>query len=62
MLFTVISVERLSIVAGDTLLSTFDRLEVAESSAKSLVMAAPLGKLTPIGEKEVEDLRKKFLS
>ena len=50
------------IVTGDTLLSTFDRLEVAEFSAKSLVMATPLGKLNPIGQNEVEDLRKKFLS
>lgn len=50
------------IVTGDALLSTFDRLEVAEFSAKSLVMAAPLGELSPIGQAEVEDLRKKFLS
>ena len=50
------------IVTGDKLLGTFDRLEVAEFSAMSLTMAAPLGKLQPIGNKEVEDLRKKFLS
>jgi L-fuculose-phosphate aldolase len=49
------------IVTGDKLLGTFDRLEVAEFSAKSLVMAAPLGKLNPIGDEEVEALRKKFL-
>ncbi|MGE4587523.1 MAG: class II aldolase/adducin family protein [Mangrovibacterium sp.] len=50
------------VVTGDKLLQTFDRLEVAEFSAKSLVMASSVGKLVPIGEKEIEELRKKFLS
>ncbi len=50
------------LITGDKLLQTFDRLEVAEFSARSLVMGADLGKLRPIGDKEVEDLRKKFLS
>jgi L-fuculose-phosphate aldolase len=50
------------LVTGDNLLGTFDKLEVAEFSAKSLTMGASLGKLIPINEKQVEDLRKKFLS
>lgn len=50
------------IVTGDKLLQTFDRLEVAEFSAMSLTMGVPVGELKPIGDKEVEDLRKKFLS
>ena len=50
------------LVTGDQLLQTFDRLEVAEFSAKSLVMGTVLGELRPIGEVEIEDLRKKFLS
>ncbi len=49
------------LVTGDKLLQTFDRLEVAEFSAKSLTMGAPIGELKPIGEKEVEELRNKFL-
>ena len=49
------------LVTGDKLLQTFDRLEVAEFSAKSLVLGMVLGDLKPIGDKEVEDLRKKFL-
>ncbi len=49
------------IVTGDKLLETFDHLEVAEFSAKSLTMAAPIGKLVPIGDEEIEDLRKAFL-
>jgi L-fuculose-phosphate aldolase len=48
------------IVTGDDLLQTFDRLEVAEFSAKSLIMAAPLGALSPITDEEVSDLRIAF--
>ncbi len=50
------------IVTGDKLLQTFDRLEVAEFSARSLIMGHPLGDLVPINEDQIEDLRKKFLS
>lgn len=50
------------LVTGDKLLQTFDRLEVSEFSARSLIMGAPLGELVPIGEKDIEALRKKFLS
>ena len=48
------------IVTGDGLLQTFDRLEVAEFSAKSLIMAASLGELSPITDEEIEDLRVAF--
>jgi L-fuculose-phosphate aldolase len=48
------------VVTGDSLLQTFDRLEVAEFSAKSLIMANAVGKLSPISDKEVEDLRIAF--
>lgn len=50
------------VVTGDRLLNTFDRLEVAEFSAKSLIMGKPLGKLVPIDPNQIEELRKKFLS
>ena len=49
------------LVTGDNLLGTFDKLEVAEFSAKSLTMGASLGKLIPINDDQVEELRKKFL-
>ena len=49
------------LVTGDNLLGTFDKLEVAEFSAKSLVMGNSLGKLIPINDVQVEELRKKFL-
>jgi L-fuculose-phosphate aldolase len=47
-------------VTGDKLLNTFDYLEVAEFSAQSLVMAASVGPLCPIGEDEIEELRIAF--
>jgi L-fuculose-phosphate aldolase len=49
------------LVTGDKLLQTFDRLEVAEFSAKSLVMAKPIGDLLPINDNQIEELRKVFL-
>lgn len=50
------------IVTGDKLLQTFDRLEVAEFSARSLIMSHSIGSLVPINDEQIEDLRKKFLS
>ncbi len=46
---------------GDTLLQAFDRLEIAEFSAKSILLGAPLGPMTPISDEQVEELRKAFL-
>jgi L-fuculose-phosphate aldolase len=49
------------IITGDKLLSTFDRLEVAEFTAQSLIMSAPIGKMIPINDEQVEELRKLIL-
>jgi len=48
------------VVTGDKLINTFDRLEVADFSARSLILAAPAGKLNPINDEEIEDLRVAF--
>ncbi|MFL1011720.1 class II aldolase/adducin family protein [Flavisericum labens] len=50
------------IITGDKLLQTFDYLEVAEFSAKSIVLGASLGDMVPINDNQVEELRKKFLT
>lgn len=50
------------IVTGDKLLETFDRLEVAEFSAQSLVLGHSLGELVPINEAQVEELREACFS
>ena len=49
------------LITGDKLLQTFDYLEVAEFSAKSIVLGTSLGKMVPINDDQVEDLRKAFL-
>jgi L-fuculose-phosphate aldolase len=48
------------VVTGDKLLNTFDYLEVAEFSANSLVMAASVGPLCPMGDAEIDELRVAF--
>ncbi len=50
------------IITGDKLLQTFDYLEVAEFSAKSIVLGNSLGDMVPINDNQVEDLREKFLT
>ncbi len=49
------------IITGDKLLQTFDYLEVAEFSAKSLVLGVSLGDMVPINDDQVEELREAFL-
>ena len=50
------------VVVGDKLLQTFDYLEVAEFSAKSIVMSTSVGKMVPINDEQTEELRKAFLT
>jgi L-fuculose-phosphate aldolase len=45
---------------GSTVLKAFDRLEVAEFSARSLLDTALIGSHVPIGEAEIADLKKAF--
>jgi L-fuculose-phosphate aldolase len=49
------------VVTGGSLLQTFDYLEVAEFSARSLVMSSSIGKLFPISDEQTEELRKAFI-
>jgi L-fuculose-phosphate aldolase len=48
------------LAAGTNVLNAFDRLEVAEFSAKSLIDTAVLGPLVPIGDAEIHDLEQAF--
>lgn len=48
------------LMTGKNLLQAFDRLEVAEFSAKSLVMGTSLGSFAPMNDEEIEKLRKAF--
>jgi len=47
-------------VCGESMLQAFDRLEVAESSAKSLVLSRSLGEISPINDQQIEELRRNF--
>ena len=48
------------LAAGTDVLNAFDRLEVAEFSAKSLIDTAVIGQLVPIGDEEIRDLEVAF--
>ncbi|MBN1246255.1 MAG: class II aldolase/adducin family protein [Anaerolineae bacterium] len=48
------------LVAGSSILNTFDRLEVAEFSARSLIDAGRGGQFTPIGDRQIRDLEVAF--
>ncbi|MAS33787.1 MAG: aldolase [Anaerolineaceae bacterium] len=48
------------LTVGTDILNAFDRLEVAEYSARSLIDTAVLGPLVPIGDAEIHDLEEAF--
>jgi len=48
------------IATGKSLLEAFDRMEVAEYSAKALVTASVLGKVAPITEQQTQELKTVF--
>lgn len=48
------------LVTGSDILNTFDRLEVAEFSAKSLIDTAAIGALVPIEDEAIKDLEVAF--
>lgn len=48
------------LVTGQTILETFDRLEVAEFSARSLINTVPLGEVVPIEDEEIQKLNDNF--
>ena len=48
------------IVTGSTLLQAFDRLEVMESTAHSIINASAVGDIVHISKQEIDDLKKAF--
>jgi L-fuculose-phosphate aldolase len=50
------------LVTGKSILQAFERLEVAEFTAKSLIDTIPIGRPEPIEDHNLSHLRKKFLS
>ncbi|MFH0938691.1 MAG: class II aldolase/adducin family protein [Planctomycetota bacterium] len=49
------------LTVGRTILQAFDRLEVAEFTARSLIETASLGEQTSLGDAEIDDLKRAFL-
>ncbi len=49
-----------TIATGGSLLQAFDRLEVAEHSARALIACRSLGERVPIGDAEIDEIRRAF--
>ena len=49
-----------AIVTGDSLLNAFDRLEVAEYSARAIIAARGLGDVVAINDEEIADIEEAF--
>lgn len=50
------------LTTGGTILQAFDRLEVAEFSARSLIDANAIGQMIPISSDEIRQIREKYMS
>lgn len=48
------------IVTGNSLLQAFDRLEVLETTAHSIINSLSIGQIVHITDQEVDDLKKAF--
>ena len=48
------------LVTGDSLLQAFDRLEVAEMTAMSLILGKSMGIVNPISDSNIAELRRVF--
>lgn len=48
------------IVTGDSLLNAYDRLEVAEYSAKAIISSKVLGDIVSINDSQIEDIKQAF--
>jgi L-fuculose-phosphate aldolase len=49
------------LATGGSVLEAFDRMEVAEFSAQALIQSLSIGQIVPIGDEEIDHLKKKFL-
>lgn len=49
-----------AVVIGRTLLEAFDRLEVLEATSEALLLARPLGTVTPMPTSAIDELRRVF--
>ena len=50
------------LTVGSSVLQAFDRLEVAEFTARSLIDTRSIGPLVPIGQHDVDELEQKYFA
>ena len=48
------------IVTGNKLLQTFDRLEISEFTARSIIMGHPLGELLTMSQDQIDEMTRIF--
>jgi len=48
------------VVTGDKLIQTFDRLEIAEFTARSHIMGHPMGEMVPMNQAQIDEMIRKF--
>ena len=49
-----------ALVVGRNVLDAFDRLEVLEATSEALILSRPLGKLVPMPDAAIAELRRVF--
>ena len=49
------------LVVGSSILDTFDRLEVLETTAEAIINSRPIGTVTPMPDAVIDELKKAFL-
>ena len=48
------------LTTGKSMLQAYDRLEIAEFGAKSLIMSKSIGEFKPISSQQAEEIRKTY--
>jgi L-fuculose-phosphate aldolase len=48
------------LTTGNSVLQAFDRLEIAEFGARSLIMSKAIGKFKPINSQQADEIRRIF--
>ena len=49
------------LVVGTSILDTFDRLEVLETTAEAIINSRPIGLVSPMSDNVIDELRAAFL-
>jgi L-fuculose-phosphate aldolase len=50
------------VMTGSSIMDVFDKVEIAEFTAQSIIMAKDMGRIMPITDEQIDELRLEFLS